>query len=656
MLKSTRLRLAGVVATVAALALGFLLRPDAELAPAPAVPSTADAPRAAASAVRSFTVRPSWSVGTRYVYTLEWRTEQRLLPPLPGREQGKVTPMDGARRLSGDLVLRALGRDGESFLLGASLENLREPMLRISSQPEPDAASLTAALTGHEALLEVDGAGNLRSLRFAPQDPSVFKHLLQELLTLVEPTLPVEEAQRSAGRWEVLESTSQGQVRSTYEVEADDSHAVHRGRSAYTRLYVVPSEMERASQQLESQARFAFAEAGHLSGVSHQERLVVRNQSGVLLLDSKELLRLSLRELGTFTPPADMGLAAHTEVRQPGVITASAQLERKLLQQRAGELTVEQLVADLLKYGASGNMPDKNRWVWRASGRLMLEPERCRELVPVFARPELGDEGRALLMDVLASAGNAQAQGVMRELLEMDVARGGNPQAYELLLQRLGMVEEPTTETLESLMQYHARARAEQRENVRNASAYALGAAGGNLAADDARAGGYTRMLVDELGTARSAGDRETYLRALGNAGREEGMAAVLAHAADPEEPVRATTAAALRKTDTPEATATLLRLARDSSRSVQSEAIVALRTHRLDAGALVALRDTVVSGGLHSGVEPLLVGLLAEQLEGGPAVAQTLRFLANAVQDDPSLHTRILELLARAESPARTH
>lgn len=658
MSKGTRFRFAAVLAAaVAALALGSLLLrgtgPAAHAAPATA-PASASASSSTAAASHPFTLRPDWPVGTRYVYALDWRSEERAVPPMPAQAAGqKPRTMEGALRLSGDLVLRSLGRTSEGFLLGASLENLREVRLALSSQPMPDAAILTAALTGREALLEMTPSGNLRLLRFSPGDPDLFKHTLQWLLTHVQPTLPSDEAQARAGRWDVLEDSSRGQARAVYEVEAEQPLTVRRLRTAYTRLHVAPQLQGAVPQRLESRATFTFAAAGHLSGMSHQEALSARDEAGVELLNARELLKLTLREVGSFTVPADVGLASHTEVRRPGIITTSDRVQRRLLEQRAAGLTMEQLLADLLKHGPGGQLPDHNRWLWQATGRLMLEPERCRELVAVFTRAGMGDKGRALVLDLLASAGHAQAQAVMRELLETRAAHE-DARAYELLLQRLGLVERPEKESLAYLERKYESARSEKQEHLRNASAYALGAAVGRLGPEDADGGRYNRLLLDGLGAAGTAEARETYLRALGNSGRPENAAAVLSLESDPDARVRSGVAAALRKTDSPESTAALLRLSRATERPVQAEALAALREHQLDATALGSLRDLVLSGGLRPGTEPVLVSLLDERLDGGPMVVEMLRFLAQSVRDDPALRTHILELLARATRPGR--
>ncbi len=643
MSKGIRSRLVGSLVVIAAsLSLGLWLLPSAGPAPV-----ESPAPAASARPSRAFTLRPDWPVGTRYVYGLEWRGEQRVLPPMPGQDQAEAYEMKGSLRLSGELVLRSLGRSGGNFLLGASLQNVREARLNILGHLEQDAAALTAALTGREALLEVDASGALRTLRFDPKDPDLFKHQLQWLLTHAQPTLPTSEAQRQEGRWEALEATSHGQARGVYTVDAERPLAVERVRTAYTELHAAQGQ-QLPPQRLDSKARFSFAEAGHLSGLDHEERLLVQEDTGTVLLDAVELLQLTLREVSRFTPPVDAGLASRTEVRQPGVIAVSASLEQRLLEQRADGLTVEQIATDLVKFGRGGQLPEMNRWLWRAMGRLKLEPARCRELVPVFARPELGSQARAVVLDLLAGAGHAEAQAVLRELLETEQVRADEANRH-LFLQRLGMVSSPEPETLEYLARKHASGRAGQDEHLRNASAYAMGAAVGRLASDDPKAADYNRILLEELISARTAGERTTYLRALGNAGRPENVSAVLPHVTDTDPAVRAAVAAALRKTDTPEGTQALLQLVRASERPVQVEALASLKERHLDAAALTALRDVVVSGSLRQGTEPLVVSLLEERLNEGPVVFQMLQALERvSASRDPALRTRVLDLMAR--------
>jgi HEAT repeat protein len=654
MLKGLRSRiLAALIATSASLSMGLWLSSNSVPASASAA-SQASGSAASASSPRAFTLRPDWPVGTRYVYALDWRSEQRVQPQMPGGQQaGPSEALQGSIRLSADLVLRSLGREGESFLLGAALENVREARLELSGQLALDAATLKEALTGREVLLEVDGAGVLRTLHFDPKDSDLFKHEMQWLLTHAQPTLPANEAQREAGRWEAVEATSLGQARGTYEVDAQSPLTVNRVRDAYTKLFVAQEQRAPLPQKLDSQARFSFSEAGHLSGLNQRERLLVQDGSGAVLVDAAELLQLTLREVSRFTPPADVGLAVRTEARKPGVITASASLEQRLLEQRAAGMTMETLLADLLKHGKGGQLPEMSRWMWRATGLLRLEPARSRELTAVFSRSELGSQARAVVLDLLAGAGHAEAQAVLRELLETPAALADQAN-YTLYLQRLGMVDEPTPETLEYLASKHASARAGQQEPVRNASAYAMGAAVGRLALDDPRAGDYNRLLLEELSAASTSGERVTYLRSVGNAGRPENVSAVVSHVADPEVPVRAAVAAALRKTDSPESTQALLQLVRASERPVQAEALAALNERYLDAAALASLRDVVVSGSLRQGTETLLAALLSERLEEGPAVFQMLQALERRSTHDPALHARVMEMMVRVSGVAQ--
>jgi len=651
MFKGLRSRLlAALIAVSASLSLGLWL--TSSDAPASA-PTTAPATAPAASSARAFTLRPDWPVGTRYVYSLDWRSEQRVQPPMPGQKSGQTDTLQGSVRLSAELVLRSLGRKGESFLLGASLENVREARLEISGQLSLDAATLKQTLTGHEVLLEVDANGALRSMHFDPKAPDLFKHQLQWLLTHAQPTLPSTEAQRQAGHWEAVEPTSMGQARGTYEVDAEQPLTVNRVRESYTKLYVADGQKGSLPQKLDSSARFSFSEAGHLAGLNHRERLLVHDGAGAVLVDSAELLQLTLREVSRFTPPTDLGLAARTEERKPGVITVSAELEQRLLQQRAEGMTMELLVADLLGHAKGGLMPDMNRWLWRATGLLKLEPERCGELAAVFTRPELDSQARAVVLDLLAGAGHAQAQAVLRDLLETPAAQADQAN-YALFLQRLGMVDAPTPETMEYLARKHATARAGQQEPLRNASAYALGATVGRLPVEDARAGTYNRLLLEELGAASTSSERVTYLRSLGNAGRPENESAILSHVADADPRVRAAVAAALRTGDSPDSTQALLQLVRATERPVQAEALTALSDRYLDAAALASLRDVVVAGSLRQGTETLLVSLLAERLDGGPAVFQMLQLLERRTSQDPALHTRVMELMVRVSGVAQ--
>ncbi|MBJ6761076.1 HEAT repeat domain-containing protein [Myxococcaceae bacterium JPH2] len=598
-----------------------------------------------ARAPTGFAVKPDWVPGTRYAYALHWQSLQRVPSLLP---QGQGTPslLEAQLRLSGTLVLRALERNDDGFVLGAALEDVAEHALEFQGQDVlPDEASVTAAFRGHEAWVELSPRGTLRAIRFAPDAPELFKQSLQWLITETFPSLPATEVQARAGAWDSAEATALGHVPAHYAMEPDASLTLRRTRGLYTQLHSAPAGVP--PHTVTSEARFTFAPEGHLTDVIHQETVRAEAEDG---LDTRELFQLHLRAVTRFESTGKLDLASRSEVRQPGAMYTSTDAEEKLLTQRADGLTFDTLLNDLFTHGNAGEMPENGRWLWRATGLLMLHPERCKELAVYFQDPGTEPSGQALVLDLLVGAGHAEAQAQLRRLVDDPAARR-TPQAHGLLFQRLGLVAHPTPETADFVAQHLATAITQNDTDLRDASAHSLGAVVGHLSvdADPTVVARYNQVLTEGLASARAPDAQRTYLRALGNAGLAENIARVLpfADAADPG--VREATATALRKTPSPDATATLLHLARAPEQRVQAAALDSLREHPLDAASLTMLRDVVVGGTLRPGSESLVANLLERRLDGGPVVVQALQALSLRAREDPVLRARVLQLLARA-------
>lgn len=110
-------------------------------------------------------------------------------------------------------------------------------------------------------------------------------------------------------------------------------------------------------------------------------------------------------------------------------------------------------------------------------------------------------------------------------------------------------------------------------------------AAIGHLGEHDETIAPYEALLLAEL-----AADVDGAIRALGNAGFERHVDKIVARKSDTREDVRASVAAALRKTRVPRATRALLELSNDPGIIVQRTAYQSLSEHPLDAATLAEI------------------------------------------------------------------
>lgn len=254
--------------------------------------------------------------------------------------------------------------------------------------------------------------------------------------------------------------------------------------------------------------------------------------------------------------------------------------------------------------------------VWRSAAftLLRLNPKECEALALVFEDETVSDETRGLCLDILAGAGTFEAQIIIRRLLAHAVARRSN-RTFAGFVQRLGMLESPDGPTLRFLMSVYAESRGEPHD-VRAACAYALGAAAGQAyaAGDPDAATRASDVLRRDLQSASAIIEKCALLTALGNVGVPADVALVTHFTQDPEAPVRAAAAIALRKMTVPEAVAQLIDLLADPQVKVAQSALHALAEHKLDDDEMDRLAELVLGGRTSLAIDARVLRLLVAQ------------------------------------------
>lgn len=596
----------------------------------------------AASTPRGFAFTYGWPAGTRQVYSLRWTSEERAR--LPGAGQA----LEGRLALEAELVLRSFGREGDGWLLGASLQALRQHDVVLLGQAAlPDAATAAATLTGHEARVLMGPDGRVRGLGFGADSPPLFRHLLQALLTEAQVVVPVGA---TAPGWEDAAATMLGTAPVRYGVTGP--LALTRTRGAHTALHVLPGQpLATARQQPGSKSTATLDARGWLERLTAEESLTVADAKGEPVLSSLLTLALELARVERFDVAAEAPLPEAAELLRPGELNPGPDAAAQALAQRVDGLTAGELLETLRGPGNTGRAPDHNRWFWRATGLLQLQPELAKELAAIFAAPETTGRGRALVMDLLASAGTPQAQAVMREALDSRVAREDGQ--FPMLLQRFTLVETPEPESATWLAREHEAATRRGEAHVRRASAMSLGAAAGGLwqGGHEREAREHADALRRTLESTQAAEDRAVLVRALGNAALPEQAPLLRELSRDAQAPVREAVATALRRQEGPEATAVLLGLAQDPVVEVQRGALAALVDRPLAAEELGALVQAVLEGRTARDSDGMLVSVLTTRMEDHPRVLEALRWLL-ARSEDGDLQARIRSLLASAGGP----
>jgi len=618
---------AAVLLVLAAMGVGRLLR-----APAP-LPRGASSPPAPPA---PFAFR--WPAGTLYTYGLKLSVVGTLgLADTGGPE--RQPPLTGRLVLEAELALRSYGQldeEGGPYVLGVRLARLQQLRWLFGEQPIlPDGGE---ALVGPEILLIAAPDGRFRRLEAAAGESDVLLNLFRQVLAPLE--VVVEPGARS---WTSRQTSPIGEARVAYTVQADERGLItlQRRPAGFVRLAAGPV-LGGTATQVRGTSAVVLDRVGHLSRLQGAERVVVTRTDGEEALRQEMKLDAQLLAVDRVSggPDAARRLAG-LEPTGLGEVSTSGDIRRQLLEGRAGDLTGERLVQDLLLHGPAPHFPDLGRWMWRATGLLRLHPELCRDLVAVFASPRMTARGRERVLDLLAATGSPEAQTVLRELLERPEVTGAANRA--LLVQRLSLVADPTGETVDYL-----RAQVQQGDRVGSlAAAHSLGAAVGRRSR---AAGGEVdehaaALLRSGLAAASTARDEAAWLGALGNAGLAEDVPLLARYAADQDPSVRAAVADALRQMSTPGADTLLLDLAADPDSYVQGRALSVLTDRPLTPDHLAALRRVVVEGPLGPGSFAALLSLLERHRRPPEASRPVVEALLAREAPSPELRRRLLAL-----------
>lgn len=270
-------------------------------------------------------------------------------------------------------------------------------------------------------------------------------------------------------------------------------------------------------------------------------------------------------------------------------------------------------VAETLHALPAGVQPSD---VWRSAAfaLLRLNPRECDALAVVFEAEGTTDETRGLVLDLLAGAGNFEAQVVIRRLLSLAIARRSS-RRFATWVQTLGFVERPDGPTLRFLMSVYAESRNESHD-VRAACAYALGAAAGHALADgdgDAAVRA-SDVIRRDLLAATATLEKCALVTALGNAGVPSDVVVLTRFTQDHEAPVRCAAALALRKIALPEARAHLVAMLADRDVKVAQSAVIALADQKLDDEELERLAELVLGGRSSLAIDGRLLRLIVAQ------------------------------------------
>ncbi|MEO0812034.1 MAG: hypothetical protein AAFY60_04160, partial [Myxococcota bacterium] len=425
---------------------------------------------------------PGWTPGTTHRYRIDWIQKQA------SRFLSGNDPATGKLELKAELSLSATDRaPGSAVLL--TLERVEQFEAQVLEQALPG-----EALEGGSVLVELADDGRVSNLRFSESDPALLRFVLEGLAAELFPPRPSED------QLEFDEALRMGTAKSVVRW-TDAGRSFERQRVEFTELRLSPNAP--AKIEVESHADFVLASDGALESVALNERVSAWDAKGQV--DARLLHTLDLKPIGS-RKSVPLVFADKTVSRTPGVHHDEIDVKRALLEARAGDWDTAKILETLASVEDSDQFPDHHRFVWQATGYLELHPEACAELVGAFVEARSEDMG-AQIVDLLLGAGHAEAQSAMRAILDLDEARQ-NPDVYHQLYQRLGMVPEPTPESIAWLLESRESALAGDDSELLRVQGFTLGAvARGVRKSDPEQANALGDLLLDDLENAASNDD-----------------------------------------------------------------------------------------------------------------------------------------------------
>lgn len=494
------------------------------------------------------------------------------------------------------------------------------------------------------AVVELDRRGHLVKVWEPADTPETTSYVIAHLASELQLTWPGSDA-RVGATWRGREEDSVGVADSIYTLGRADRGAwlVTRTRDRYHTIDATVGLAGEWTQRVDAGAEISIGAGGRVTRMSGAQTVNVDNEIGARYAIFESAVDLT--RIGEASSVARAVAGAYRPVRHKHARDA-ASMRNRLLADRVAGLTREQLLSDLAVYANSGTMPDHNRWLWRATGLLELDPELAEVLIEPFMGA--GSRGRALILDLLVNADTDEAEATLRALLVSDEL-SADPR-HVALRQRLGFVRDPSPETVQFAFDQLSVFEADDHSDVALITAYSAGAVAGR--GDSALSDAIHADLIGRLG---GADDPETVthlLRAIANVGdpNDTEMFAGLATHADPS--VRMAVADAVGQTRTDRGRELLRELVADSSTPVQMQSLLSLREYEPNGGDFAALDAVVSTGGLHATNERLVLQLAVRFGDREPEASRRLvASLVSAGIEDSRLLALANRFMARTAS-----
>jgi hypothetical protein len=494
-------------------------------------------------------------------YRFEWSVTSRAEM---SRVLGSDLPVEAGLALAGDVQLRVHGPVEGGVLLAFEWTRLERHAIEVMGMDvlPPPAAD---ALLGEQAFVVVDDEGEMRDVYFGPASAPIFRRLMAGMLAQTD--LRVLRRGEAPRPEQVPASSGLAEVVYAW----DRPGHIVRELQGYARFDAYSSE---TTPHVEGVADIELGADGAPRRLVSDEIVWVPADDGEAHAFHSQtkfsLVRESIAHEPAATSPVLSQLVPHDLQGPPD----DEEARRLLAQQFAGDLQLIDVQQAIRSAGLGGLRPSDGFMV-EVTGMLRGWPELAFDLESMFAAQH-DHRGRALTIDLLASAGTPEAQAVLCRILAAESTRA-LPE-YALLIQRLSFLWRPMPATAKFLLDAHARASDEGDTRARLAALYPMGTVARRVAPVDPIAALAMRaVLGDELEAANEPAATVAALAGIGNVGAPDDADEVLAYVDDDDAEVRAQAASSLRHSSSRATAAALFALLADDDGYVARAALAVL-------------------------------------------------------------------------------
>lgn len=595
--------------------------------------------------------------GTQQVYSISLKSTQKaylsklmqaLQPsdsePIPGAQaQDQTYEMNLQGELHTSVVQVEKGKAVMVYRLNVSTLRLvmnKEPM------PETERKALMQQVNQSVFFVEMDSQGRTGHVWTLPGTDPFVESILRNFASLSQISMT---GIQSAKNWTAQEDAPEGRYTASYQTLSSKPAELRLKKTIqkYTRVADQGMGRDMSIRPSGSSEVLFHPKEGRLISIQSQigQQTWLKN---IRISEGTTLFTLKHKTTGTLP-------AASLDALQKGYRQVAAQTKPGTLfglpvvqgdsedmhRQQLGDETLETLMKTVRTLPENADMDAQTALYLKWRALLSLQPDACKEVSSYLEKQKVESVRTRVLVMALQGAGHAKAQSALVSYMRL---HKGSPDAMQNLIPVLADVSDATQESeqfLSSLTQV-------SNPEIAIPARLGLGSMSKNLQSKSPeRAKSVVDRLLGALNACKTDEERVSWLLALGNAGSDRALTAIMRYVQSPDDQVRYASISALRFIEQPQAEEALVNaLLSDKATAVRMEAASAFGYRQMTGRGFRAHREAMTRE-KDEDIRKTLLNNLWNAREAFPDAKNIIR---QAAQSDASQAVRNLaqQLLSR--------